>query len=203
MPFWGSRSLSSQEQLVLGVTTSGPGAAVLGQQSIGATSGVLQQQQPLLQQEFVPMVPYGLPQPGSQASSQPGDVQPLLLLQPRYVALAEAPTDDTKQRQQQRDTSGTSTPSSPSAPQLSGQLRQQQLQRTARFDPTSGGSSSYIGGAGRARSGEAQTWLILEYCDGGTLLDLMQEGLLFRVDTGQVNMVSDWCIRMGWVTEVY
>jgi hypothetical protein len=168
---------------------------------LGGTDSALQpqqQQQPALEQEFVPMVPYGLSQPGSQASSVSGQLQPQLQQQQRYVALVDMPMDDPKQQQQQlREASGTSTQSNPSAPQLSGQLRQQQLQRTARFDQASGGSSSYIGGAGRARSGEAQTWLILEYCDGGTLLDLMQEGMLFRVDAGQVNLVSD-CTWVGF-----
>jgi hypothetical protein len=50
------------------------------------------------------------------------------------------------------------------------------------------GSGSSSLGASRARAGEAQTWLILEYCDGGTLLDLMQEGRLQR-DAGDVNLV--------------
>jgi hypothetical protein len=37
---------------------------------------------------------------------------------------------------------------------------------------------------------EAQTWLILEYCDGGTLMDLLQQGRLLSRTTGQVDLVG-------------
>lgn len=133
------------------------------------------------------MVPFSkASQPGGQAGAQSS--QQAQAQQQRYVPLIQPPQEQQEQDQQQQEriTSGTSIPSSPSS--LSGNLRQQQLLRTARFDPGSG-SSSYLGG-GKTRSGEAQTWLILEYCDGGTLLDLMQEGLLFSLSTGEINLVS-------------
>jgi hypothetical protein len=129
-----------------------------------------QQQQQQQEQVFVPMVPYARAQDSQQGQQQQPHMQ-------QYVPLV----------QPQQAVSG-STPSNPSGVQLSGQLRQQQLQRTARFDNGSGGSS-YLGGT-KARAGEAQTWLTLEYCDGGTLLDIMQEDMLFNPETGCLNLVS-------------
>jgi hypothetical protein len=135
-----------------------------------------QQQAQPQEQVFVPMVPYTRA-PDTQQGGVHLDQQQQPHIQ-QYVPLVQL-----------QQTSGGSTPSNPSHMQLSGQLRQQQLQRTARFDPTGSGNSSYIGGT-KARTGEAQTWLILEYCDGGTLLDIMQEDMLFNPDTGCLNLVS-------------
>lgn len=171
---------------------SGWGAAVgPGQQAFGRLRDEPQQQQqglqqvhPLQQQEFVPMVPcmdvrQHTTQEG-QASGQPPPRQ-----QQRFVPLIQPQHE--QHQEQERPPMSASLLSNPSNLHTSGQLRQ--LQRTGRFD-TGSGSSSYAGGGGRARSGEAQTWLILEHCDGGTLLDVMQEGELFDPSTGDVNLVS-------------
>jgi hypothetical protein len=132
-----------QQQQVPGVQAGG-GSSVAHQQQQEP-----EQQQPM-EQEFVPMVPVNVAQPSSQGLAQQGHQQQ------RYVPLAAV-------QQQRGDGPASSNPSTQlSGGPLSSQVRQQQLTRTAgRFDTGSGGSS-YIGRT-KARSGEAQTWLILEY----------------------------------------
>jgi hypothetical protein len=136
-----------QQQQVLGVQ-AGVGSNVANQQHQHQQEP--EQQQHPVEQEFVPMVPVNVVQPSRQGLAQQGH------LQQRYVPLAAV-------QQQRGDGPASSNPSTQrSGGPLSSQVRQQQLTRTAgRFDTGIGGSS-YIGRT-KARSGEAQTWLILEY----------------------------------------
>lgn len=220
MPLWGPRvagpGQGPSSWSLSGTTT---GAANHSTQGMGATLASTRtdeqptqdQQQPQLsqqltqqlsgqqqQQEFVPMVPYRVGQ--QQQPSLDGQVQQQY---GQYVPLIQMQEEQGQQPQQphgQKRLSDCSSNTTRSQPQLSGQqLQQRQHPRAVqRFDPGSGGSS-YFGS--KAQSGEAQTWLILEFCDGGTLLDLMQEGLLFSTATGLLNMVGAWnaTLSTNWV----
>lgn len=210
MPLWDSRMASPGQgpsgwSLSAGTTTGAVGNSTQG--IVGATlpstrtdeQPTQDQQQPQLsqqpsgqqqQQEFVPMVPYRLVQ--HQQQNPDGQVQQQQFGQ--YMPLTQMQEEQGPQPQQslmQKHVSDCSSATTLSQPQLLGQqLQQRQLPRAVqRFDAGSGGSS-YFGS--KAQSGEAQTWLILEFCDGGTLLDLMQEGLLFSTVSGLLNMVGAW-----------
>lgn len=136
----------------------------------------LQEQQPqqhcgVMQEQFAPMTPGLLPvtqQRVIHSGLQSGDV---CITMPAAPGTLESQPCDTV------------TYSAPKAQQL-----QQQPSRCS-------GSNFTIKPYGAAT--EAQTWLILEYCDGGTLLDIIEGKQLFSRATDMVDLVSMPQIALG------
>lgn len=136
-------------------------------------SPLLSQQQQ--QQQFIPVI-------SKQAHEQ--HPVPLPALQEHgdtCIPWPDAAGQQNPQQQQQQ--------SSSSSPTVALQPHQPLMPRST------SSSSSHSRGSTSAKAGqEAQTWLILEFCDGGTLLDLIDDGQLISQATGAIDMVREVAI---------
>lgn len=151
---------SHQAYEVSNTVTASSSAAGTSSSFIAAAYGSGQQrQQPWLQQLSLDAKSDADQQPLSKADCEMRQQRQQELWHNRAFAVLQDPCEPSEQQQQQhlQPPGGVQSAASP-------------------FGPVNDGGKAGAGAARGRGTEEAQTWLIFEFCDGGTLLDLFAEG---------------------------